>query len=233
MTDIWPATPTEAIALQKTMASKIRIEPLPAPPRFVAAIDMGHIGPPRRPTHQAAGIVVYDLEKMELIERHALIRPVTFPYIPGLLSFREAGPTLEVIERVQTPVDVYLLDGQGLAHPRKFGIACHVGVLLDRPTIGCAKSILVGKPASELNQARGSFVDLIYKNEPLGVALRTRNGVKPVYVSVGHRITLAEAIKIVLQTSPRYRLPEPARMVHNYVTMVAKGIIKADETLPD
>jgi deoxyribonuclease V len=229
MTVSWPSTPAEAIELQKTMAGEVRIQSLPTPPKVIAAIDLGHIGPPRRPTHQAAGIVVYDLENLELIERHALIRPVTFPYIPGLLSFREAPAAIEVIERVKTPVDVYLLDGQGLLHPRKFGIACHLGVLLNKPTIGCAKSRLVGEPETELPSSRGSFVNLIYKNEPLGVLLRTKNNVKPLYISVGHLITLAEAIKIVLKTSPRYRLPEPARMVHNYVTLVAKGMIPADE----
>jgi len=115
---IRPSTPAEAIELQKTMAGQVRIEPLSASPKIIAAIDIGHIGSPRRPTHQAAGIVVCDLEKLELIERHAIIRPITFPYIPGLLSFREAPAAIEVIERVKTPVDVYLIDGQGLAHPR-------------------------------------------------------------------------------------------------------------------
>jgi deoxyribonuclease V len=229
MIEQWPTDPAEAIQSQKAMAGRVRIESLRQPPRIVAAIDLGHIGPPRRPTHQAAGIVVYDLEKQELIERHALIRPVTFPYIPGLLSFREAQPAIEVIERVKTQVDVYLIDGQGLAHPRKFGVACHIGVLIDRPTIGCAKSRLAGEPEGELSAERGSWVNLKQRGEVIGVMLRTRADVKPVYVSVGHKITLAEAIEVVLRTSPRYRLPEPARMVHNYVTLVAKGVIKADE----
>jgi deoxyribonuclease V len=221
----WPTNPVEAIALQKTLAGRVSLTPLKNRPRIVAAIDLAHIGPPRKPEKQVAGIIVYDLETRCVVERQSLIAPVTFPYIPGLLSFREAPAALAVIEKVQSPVDVFLIDGQGLAHPRKFGVACHIGVLIDRPTIGCAKSRLVGAPARELPSKKGEWVDLLYKDEPVGALLRTRDNVKPLYISAGHRITLAESIDVVLRACDRYRLPEPARLAHNYVTEISKSMI--------
>jgi len=223
-----PRTPAEAIAIQKEMAGKVAVVPLTRPARIVAAIDLGHIGPPRRPTKQAAGIIVYDLVEKKEIERHAIIRPIKFPYIPGLLSFREAPAAMEVIDRVKSPVDVFLIDGQGLAHPRRMGVACHIGVLIDRPTIGCAKSKLVGVPREPLGEKRGSWVRLYHHKEQVGALLRTRDKVKPLYVSVGHRITLEECIEIILQSAARYRLPEPARLAHNYVTLVAHGAMTAE-----
>lgn len=224
---IWPTNPVEAIALQKTLADQVVIAPLNHPVKIVAAVDLAHIGPPRRPEKQVAGVVVYDLETRTVIERRSLISPVTFPYIPGLLSFREAPAAIEVIQKIKSRVDVFLMDGQGLAHPRKFGIACHIGVLIDRPTLGCAKSRLVGEPARELPAKKGQWVDLLFKNEPVGALLRTRDNVKPLYISAGHRITLSESIDIVLRACDRYRLPEPARMAHNYVTEISKSMINS------
>lgn len=225
----WPQTPAEAIDLQKRMAGSVRVEPLAAPVRVVAAVDLAHMGPPRRPTRQVAGVIVYDIAARRVIERHALVRPVTFPYIPGLLSFREAPAAIEVIGRVRHPVDVFLIDGQGLAHPRRMGVACHIGVLIDRPTVGCAKSRLTGTPETELPNARGAWVNLLDKGDVVGALVRTRTSVKPLYVSVGNRITLAEAVDLVLQLADRYRLPDPARQAHNYVTAVARGERTADE----
>ncbi|MFA5864109.1 MAG: endonuclease V [Phycisphaerae bacterium] len=227
----WPTTPAEGVELQKQMARMVKIQPLPSPPRILAAIDLAHIGSPRRPTHQAAGIIVYDLEKKETIERRSVIRPVTFPYIPGLLSFREAPAALEVIELISTPVDVFLIDGQGLAHPRRIGIASHLGILIDRPTIGCAKSRLTGQPQQPLPARRGSRINLLDGDEIIGAIVRTRTKVKPLYVSIGNLITLEECIEVVLKSADRYRLPEPARLAHNYVTMIAKGVLKPDEHL--
>jgi deoxyribonuclease V len=218
----WPTIPTEAIRLQKELAAGVKTQPLPAWPRILAALDLAYLGPPRKPTRHVAGVVVYDLEGKKVIERQAVTGPVTFPYIPGLLSFREAPAALEVIEKIKTPVDVFLIDGQGLAHPRRFGVACHIGVLIGRPTLGCAKSRLVGDPEKELPQTRGAWVHLIDKNQVVGAVVRSRTGVKPLYVSVGHLITLPEAIKIVLAAGDHYRLPEPARLAHNYVTLIAR-----------
>jgi len=224
----WPATAAEAIALQKKLAHRVAIQPLPQKPKIIAAIDMAHIGPPRRPTQQGGGIVVYDIETRQILERHALIRPITFPYIPGLLSFREAPLALELTALVKTAIDVYLLDGQGLAHPRRLGIASHFGVLMKRPAVGCAKSRLCGRPEKDLPELRGSWVHLIDKNEIIGALVRTRDSVKPLYVSIGNLVTLPECIEIVLNSSPCYRLPEPARAAHNYVTMIAHGELKPD-----
>lgn len=225
-TTLWPTDPAEAIALQKVLADRVVIEPLKTPVRHVAAIDLAHIGPPRQPEKQVAGVIVYDLQTRQVLERQYVVKPVTFPYIPGLLSFREAPAAMDVIEKIQSPIDVFLIDGQGLAHPRKFGVACHIGVLIDRPTIGCAKSRLVGTPSRELPGQKGQWVDLLFKHQTVGALLRTRDHVKPLYVSAGHRITLAESIDIVLRACDRYRLPEPARLVHNYVTQVSKDMIK-------
>jgi deoxyribonuclease V len=218
----WPTVPSEAITLQKELAGSVKIQPLPRPPRILAALDLAYIGPPRKPTEQVAGIIVYDLEEKKVLERQAVIRPVTFPYIPGLLSFREAPAVLEVIEKIKTPVDLFFIDGQGLAHPRRLGIASHIGVLIDRPALGCAKSRLTGHPEKELPRERGAWVNLVDKKEVVGAVVRTRTGVKPLFVSVGHRMTLLEAIKIVLASADRYRLPEPARLAHNYVTQLAR-----------
>ena len=212
----WPRNPRDAIELQKRLAKLVKIKPLAAPARIVAAIDLAHFGPARRPTHQAAGIIVYDMETKETVERHWIIRPVTFPYIPGLLSFREAPAAIELIEKVRTRVDVFLIDGQGLAHPRRFGIACHIGVLINHPTIGCAKSRLIGEAKRDLPLKRGAYFELVHNGEVVGSLLRTRSNVKPVYVSVGHLITLDECRKIILELADRYRLPEPARLAHNY-----------------
>jgi deoxyribonuclease V len=224
----WPENPAEAVQLQKQMAGTVVIRPLPAPPRFVAAVDLAHLGPPRRPTRQVAGVIVYDRHTRQTVERHALVRPITFPYIPGLLSFREAPAALAVIERVRTGVDIFLIDGQGLAHPRRMGIASHIGVLLQRPTVGCAKSRLTGTPEKQLPEPRGAWVNLLDKNEVVGALVRTRTNVKPLYVSVGNLITLPEAVDLVLALADRYRLPEPARLAHNYVTGVARGEAKPD-----
>lgn len=224
----WPTSPAEAIRLQKEMASHMTMAPLAKPARIIAAIDLAHLGPPRRPTRQVAGVIVYDLAEKKVIEKHSLVRPVTFPYIPGLLSFREAPAALDVIATVQTAVDVFLIDGQGLAHPRRMGIATHLGILLDHPTIGCAKSRLTGTPEKLLPETRGAWVHLLDRGEIVGALVRTRTRVKPLYVSVGNRITLPEAVKLVFQMADRYRLPQPARLAHNYVTVVARGELKPD-----
>ncbi len=218
----WPTTPSEAIRLQKELAACVKIQPLPKPPKIVAALDLAYIGPPRKPTRQVAGAVVYDLDEKKVIERQSVTRPVTFPYISGLLSFREAPAALEVIEKIKSTIDVFLFDGQGLAHPRRFGIACHLGVLIHRPSVGCAKSRLTGQPEKELSPTRGSWVNLVDKNQIVGAVVRTRTAVKPLFVSVGNLMTLSEAIDLVLKLTGRYRLPEPARLAHNYVTMIAK-----------
>lgn len=218
----WPVEFKQAAELQKDLAGKVRARRLKSRPKTVAAIDVAFIGPLRRYTHLVAGVVVYDIDSRRMIERRSAREPVRFPYVPGYLSFREAPAAIEAIEKLSTTPDVFLVDGQGLAHPRFFGLACHIGILIDRPTIGCAKSLLVGSADQELPDDRDHWIELRHADRVVGAVVRTRTAVKPIYVSIGHRITLPEAVETVLTLACRYRLPEPARMAHNYVTELAK-----------
>ncbi len=198
-----PVTPREAAQLQLRLRD--RVVPRGAVRlRLVAAADVSVRGDVAR-----AAVVI--LRGLEPVERVAVERPVTFPYVPGLLSFRELPPLLEAWKKVKSVPDVILVDGQGRAHPRRFGLACHLGVLLDLPAIGCAKSRLIGEH-EEPPAARGSWTPLTDGGEVIGAALRTRDGCRPVYVSIGHRVTLAGAIRAVLDCAPRYRIPEPQRL---------------------
>jgi len=210
----WNVSPKRAIAIQRSLAGRVRIEPLVGCVRLVAGADVTYT------TDKAscvAGIVVWDVDRREAVETVVARRRTAFPYVPGLLSFREAPVVLAAVRRLRNVPDVFMLDAHGLAHPRRFGLACHVGVCLERPSLGCAKSLLCGEHR-EPGRRRGSTADLTLDGEPIGVALRTRDGVKPVYVSVGHRITLADAIRVVLACSVGYRLPEPTRLAHQLVT---------------
>jgi deoxyribonuclease V len=158
-----------------------------------------------------AVVVVLKFPELELVESAEAILPIQFPYVPGLLSFRETPVAIKALEKLNAAPDLILCDGQGLAHPRRFGIACHIGIIADVPTIGVAKSILVGK-FENLGEERGSTAPLIHRNEQIGVALRTKDKVQPVYVSVGHLISLETAVNYVLQCTPKYRLPETTRL---------------------
>jgi len=160
-----------------------------------------------------ASVVVCELPSLRVAEAAWAVRGARFPYIPGLFSFREVPPLLAAFARLERRPDVLLFDGQGWAHPRRFGLACHAGLLLGRPSVGCAKSILVGRHA-ELGRARGSRADMIHEGEVVGAAVRTREGVKPVYVSIGHRADLSSAVSLVLEVTPKLRLPEPLRLAH-------------------
>ncbi len=204
----WDLQPQEAIHLQQSLRSLVRFEPLNlASVRHVAGVDVGF---PQPETARAA-IAVLSFPELRLVERATVETPLAFPYIPGLLSFREIPAVLMAIEKLSLLPEVFVVDGQGLAHPRRFGIACHLGVLLDLPTIGCAKSILVGRYAS-LAEPVGSTADLLDGQEVLGAAVRTRQWVKPVFVSVGHRVDLVSAVELALKCGRGYRLPEPTRL---------------------
>jgi len=214
----WPADFKSAAEMQKKLAARVRVCRLKRKVTTVGAADVAFVGPVRRYTHLIAGVVVYDVNSGEVVERRSATRPVDLPYVPGFLSFREAPGVLAAIDRLSVMPDVFLIDGQGLAHPRRFGLACHIGVVIDRPTVGCAKSLLVGTARGVLAPGRGGSVELEHHNKVVGALVRTRRTVKPVVVSVGHRITLAEAVDLVLTLAQRFRLPEPARIAHNYVT---------------
>ena len=208
----WPTSIQEARDLQERLASQVvRRNEAPDEPRYVAGIDVSGKGADGRVRSAA---VVLRWEDMAVVEvRTADVAP-TFPYVPGLLAFREAPVVLDVLERLDTTPDLILADGQGLAHPRRFGLACHVGLLAGTPTIGCAKSLLVGR-YSGLAPERGASADLVDRDEVVGAAVRTRGGVSPVFVSIGHRVDLPAAVRLTLACCRGYRVPEPTRMAHH------------------
>ena len=198
-----PASASEAIAIQKTLRDRV-VRKGSMRPRIVAGADVSYKGDVAR----AVFVVMRDLE---LVEKVVVDEKVPFPYIPGLLSFREIPPLLTAWKQVRTRPDVIIVDGQGIAHPRRLGIASHLGLVLDVPTVGCAKSRLCGEN-DEPGRKRGSWTPLVHKEETVGAALRTRDGCNVVYVSTGHRVGLPSAISVVLACAPRYRLPEPQRL---------------------
>jgi deoxyribonuclease V len=205
----WNLSPQQAIQLQKQLAYEVvAADEFAEPIKTVAGIDLGYDA---KNDVSRAVVVVLKFPELELIESSEAILPIQFPYVPGLLSFRETPVAVKALEKLQTAPDLILCDGQGLAHPRRFGIACHIGLLADVPTIGVAKSLLVGK-FENLGEARGSLAPLLHKNEQIGVALRTKDKVQPLYVSIGHRISLETAVRYVLACAPKYRLPETTRL---------------------
>ena len=207
----WDVTPKEAVAIQRELAGQVVREGAPKDVRRVAGVD---ISVDRLRGRGVGAVVVLSYPELEVLEVSVQEAPLTFPYVPGLLSFREAPVLREAFRRLAGPIDLLLVDGQGLAHPRRFGLACHLGLLLDVPAIGCAKSRLLGKHEMP-DVAAGSRADLLDKGEVIGAVLRTRTGVKPLWVSTGHRISLAEAAAFVLKCCRGYRLPEPTRLAHH------------------
>jgi len=215
----WNVSTTRAVAIQKELASRIVARKLTRHPRFVAGADLAFSSDGQQ---CIAGVVVWDTVAKEVIEQRTARRKLTFPYIPGLLSFREAPAVLAAMRKLRSEPDVFMFDGQGLAHPRRFGLACHVGLLLDRPTLGCAKSRLCGQHADP-GPKQGNTARLLDGDECIGQVLRTKESVKPVYVSIGHRITLSDAIHVVLSCCTQYRLPEPTRLADRLVADVKRN----------
>ncbi len=203
-------SPKQAVAVQRRLAARVRLAPLP-PARHVLGLDCAFTAG----AVLAVG-VVWDLDAGRVLETRGARAPLRFPYVPGLLSFRELPALLAVMRRVVSPVDVVLCDGQGIAHPRRFGIAAHLGVITGIPAVGCAKSRLMGRhEAPELK--RGASVPLLDRGEVIGRVVCTRDGVKPVYVSPGHLADLAGAERLVLDCGAGYRLPEPVRLADRLV----------------
>ncbi|HOX06296.1 MAG TPA: endonuclease V [Planctomycetota bacterium] len=219
----WALPAAEAVELQRALAAKVRERPLRRAPRLVAGIDCGYS---RREDRLYAAVVLCRLPgrtphspvEVETVEERVVTARPRMPYIPGLLSFRELPPVLECLERLEHAPEAVLVDGQGRAHPRRLGIASHLGLILGIPTVGCAKSLLVGVHAVP-GRRRGSRRALLHRGETVGCALRTRDGVAPVYVSVGHLADLAGAVRLVLAATAGFRLPEPARRAHHLATM--------------
>ena len=206
----WNLRQDEAVALQKELASRvIRTDQLSGDVQYVAGVDMAL----NEETNMArAAVVLLTYPAMEVVEQHVYEEPVRMPYIPGLLSFREIPCILGAFALLRMQPELVMVDGQGIAHPRYLGIASHLGLWLDLPTIGCAKSILRGKYDEEgLGEEVGAWLPLVYKKETVGAALRTRSRVKPMIISLGHRISLESSIRYVLACGKGYRLPEPTR----------------------
>jgi deoxyribonuclease V len=209
----WDISPSEAIALQKELAPRVVRVGGPSDVRLVAGADVAF---PERTRGWAGGVaraavVLMSYPEMAVVEQHVIEAPVAFPYVPGLLSFREIPALALAFERMVGAPDLLLADGQGVAHPRRFGFASHLGLLAGVPTIGCAKSRLCGE-ATEPGEERGSMSELIDRGERVGLLVRTRTRVKPMYVSVGHAISLEAAAEWTLRLAPTHRLPEPLRI---------------------
>ncbi|MBD1805045.1 deoxyribonuclease V [Microcoleus sp. FACHB-SPT15] len=203
----WPLNVEEAIAIQNQLRSQVITEDQLGDVQYVAGVDLGF---EEDGAISRAAVAVLSFPDLQLQEKAIAKRPTTFPYIPGFLSFREIPAILDALETVSITPDLIVCDGQGIAHPRRLGIACHLGVLIDIPTIGAAKSLLVGKH-DEVPVEKGSWQPLQYRGEVVGAVVRSRTGVKPLYVSPGHRISLPTAIDYVLRCTTKYRLPETTR----------------------
>jgi len=206
----WELSPGEARKLQLRLAGMVINESQAMSPRLVAGIDIS--SPGSRGVARGA-VVVISYPEFKLVETSVVEGEIRFPYIPGLLSFRESPLILAACEKLFNVPDLVLVDGQGVAHPRRFGLASHVGLFLDLPTIGCAKSILCGEHRP-VGEAAGCYAELCDNGEVIGAALRTKSGVKPIYVSVGHKIDLTSALQWVLKCCRGHRLPEPTRLAH-------------------
>ncbi|MFC1902043.1 deoxyribonuclease V [Chloroflexota bacterium] len=215
----WQVSTARAREIQEELSGQVSVFGEVTGPRFIAGVD---ISVDRESGLGTGAVVVLSYPELDLVETRVVQGGLDFPYVPGLLSFREAPLLLEACEKLTVTPDLVLVDGQGIAHPRRMGLASHLGLLLDTPAIGCAKSPLCGchgEPGAEA----GSYAWLVDGSEVIGAALRTRAGVKPVYVSIGHKIDLPAAIHWVLTCCRGYRLPEPTRLAH----LAAGGKLKA------
>jgi deoxyribonuclease V len=212
-------SPPEARRLQQELASRVLAGPALdlSGVRFVAGADVSTQG-----NMAYATVVVLDFPGLSPVEVQGYEAPLRFPYVPGLLSFRELASVVGALEKIETEVDALVLDAQGLAHPRRMGLASHLGIFLDVPTVGCAKSPLVGS-FEEPGREKGSATDLVHRGEVVGRVLRTRDGVSPVYVSVGNGIDLGSSVELVLACCTRYRLPETTRQAHSAANRLRRG----------
>jgi len=206
----WQVSIGEALGIQRKLAAQVSRASEVTAPHFIAGVDISG----QKAQGVATGaVVVLSFPELRLVETKVVNGNLDFPYVPGLLSFRESPLTLAACERLSVIPDLILVDGQGIAHPRRMGLASHLGLFLDTPTIGCAKSLLCGShemPGVE----PGSYAEIVDRGEIIGAALRTRLGVQPIYVSIGHKVDLQTAIQWVLKCCRGYRLPEPTRLAH-------------------
>lgn len=211
----WQLTPAEARATQRALAARVCRQDRLGVVQWIAGVDVGF---EQAGTVTRAAVVLMSWPGLQVMERVLARVPTAFPYVPGLLSFRELPAVLQAFDRLTLQPDLVLCDGQGIAHPRRFGIACHLGVWLDVPAIGVAKKRLVGHH-DELVDEKGAVTALWDKDEQIGSVVRTRQGVKPVFVSIGHCISHATALEWVMKCLTLYRLPEPIRQAHRLASL--------------
>ena len=217
----WNITLSEAKVLQNSLAQNIKMRHLPSNIKRVAGFDVSYL---KEKNTLIAGMVIIDYPSLDFHDSFVITDQINFPYVPGYLSFREAPVILKLIEKHNHLADVLIFDGHGIAHPRGFGIASHIGVLTNEPSIGCAKKRLIGE-FSPPDIKRGSSTDLVFKGDIVGKVLRTKDNTKPIFVSVGHLVLLDEATQFVLNCTAKYRLPEPTRLAHNTVYSYRKTIM--------
>lgn len=207
----WDVSSREGIAIQKELAQRVVEEDAFGPVAYVGGVDVGF---ENKNKVTRAAVAVLAFPELTLVEESIARLPTSFPYVPGLLSFREGPAIMRALDGLATRPDLLLFDGQGIAHPRRLGIASHIGVLRDVPSIGVAKSRLWGKAREPLAREKGAWIPLWHGDEVVGAVVRTRTDVKPLFVSVGHRVTLQTAVEYVLACTTRYKLPETTRWAH-------------------
>ena len=217
----WQVSSTQALDIQQRLAARVSRVSEVTTPRFIAGVDIS--------VNEALGmasgaVVVLQYPELRLVETKVVSGKLDFPYIPGLLSFRESPLTLAACQRLTVTPDLILVDGQGIAHPRRIGLASHLGLFLNTPTIGCAKSLLCGKH-EEPGEEPGSYTEVVDRGEIIGAVLRTKLGVKSIYVSIGHKVDLETAIYWVMECCRGYRVREPTRLAH----LVAGGNLKLEK----
>jgi deoxyribonuclease V len=204
----WDVSPAEARDIQRRLRDRVLVQPFALQLEVVAGVDVSI-----KEERARAAVVLLSYPDLVPFQSAVADKPVSFPYVPGLLAFREGPVVLAALEQLAQRPDVLMFDAQGLAHPRRMGLATHLGVLLDMPGVGCAKSLLCGRYV-EPGEQKGSWTPLVDGDEVIGAVVRTRDGVQPVFVSVGHRVDLETAITLTLNCTTRYRLPEPTRWAH-------------------
>ncbi len=213
----WRITPKEAVAVQRRLTAKVRLTPAPVP-RLMVGLDCAFTD-----AGILAAAVVWDVDAQQVVEQRTMQDELTFPYVPGLLSFREIPVLLKLLRRIRSPVDGILCDGQGIAHPRRLGLAAHLGLVVGVPTVGCAKSRLCGTH-EEPGPHRGDFALLMDDGERIGTVLRSRDGVRPLFVSPGHLVDHPSSIEWVLAAGAGYRLPEPTRRADRLVSELKRRV---------
>ena len=206
----WNVTPKEAVQIQRRLRKKSILTSAVKKPRFIAGVDVSY-----RSGKSAACICVLKYPGLRCVEYKTAVCKTKFPYVPGLLTFREGPAVIKCLDKIVANVDIFLFDGQGIAHPRRLGIATHMGILMDKPSIGCAKSFLYGRREGTPGVRKGDFALIKDRNRQIGVVLRSRDNIRPIYVSPGYKIDFKTATAVVMKSLTKYRIPEPLRIAHH------------------